>query len=291
MVGERPQPVHDLPGPADVRVVAVREVLAGGGLGEVARRHEVDVSVLHRWVTAFLDAGTAQVTNRPVGEAQRQRDRFLAAFAHETRTPLAAARGWIDLLREDSVPPHLVGPTLDRLDEALTRLEDRARDVELLAAASLGLVHPHPVPLTLRDLLDDAGGADLDVAVDEDVELHADPELMSRVVRDLADAARRPPEPAAVSVQARRAGPWVELRVVRRGPPIPTPVLQALFEPFDLDHQDSGITIGLYLARALAVVHGGTLGAEQDEETTTFWVRVPASNATGPVAANPEEVP
>ena len=52
-------------------------------------------------------------------------------------------------------------------------------------------------------------------------------------------------------------------------------VLQALFEPFDLNDDDTGVTIGLYLARALTVAHGGTVGVDQDEAGAVLWVRVP----------------
>lgn len=231
--------------------------------------------MLHRWVTAFVDAGTAQVTNRPDGDAQRQRDRFLAAFAHETRTPLASARGWVDVLRDGELPPDQVGPTLDRLDEALARLSDRTRDVELLAAASLGLLRVHPERITLEALVAGLGGA---VARDTRAEvLLVDPELMTRVLRDLVAAAALPPAPTSVVVEVQRAGPWTDVRVVRRGEPIAPRVLQTLFEPFDLNDDGSGITIGLYLARALAVAHGGAVGVDQDDHSTMFWVRVPAT--------------
>lgn len=290
VVARPPQLAHDPPERTDIRVLAVREVLSGDGFGEVARRHDVDVALLHRWVTAFVDAGTAAVTNRPALGSHAQRDRFLAAFAHETRTPLAAARGWVDLLREGAVPPHRVGATLARLDEALGRLAEHARDVELLAAASLGLVHPRPVVVTLGDLLVEQRGCSVAPA-DAGALLFVDPELVGRVLRDLVAAAGLPPGPSTARAYAAPAGPWTELSVVRTGRPIPHAVLHALFEPFDLNDDGSGITIGLYLARALAVAQGGAVGVDQEEDTTTFWVRVPGNPAATRAAADTEEEP
>ena len=52
---------------------------------------------------------------------------------------------------------------------------------------------------------------------------------------------------------------------MREADPIDPQVLHALFEPFDLNDDATGVTIGLYLARALAVAHGGTIGVEQDD--------------------------
>ena len=79
-------------------------------------------------------------------------------------------------------------------------------------------------------------------------------------------------------------GPWIELRAERDADPIDPVVLQALFEPFDLNDDATGITIGLYLARALTVAHGGTVGVEQDDRGAVLWVRVPATGGTPAVA-------
>jgi signal transduction histidine kinase len=240
----------------------------------VARRWGIDAALLHRWVTAFVDAGTAQVTNRPDPDAARQRDRFLAAFAHELRTPLAIATGWAAMIDEDLSHEELAD-TADRLQSALSRLTERTRDVELLAAASLGRLRVRPEPVTVGVL---ASGLSGPVQVDglgPDVELSVDPELFRRVLRDLWEAGHALPVPRSVRLEVCEHGPWWELRVIRDAEPIDPAVLQALFEPFDLNDDDSGVTIGLYLARALVVGHGGTIGVDQDESSATLWVRVP----------------
>src|SRR6478735_8856011 len=130
--------------PTDARVAAVLEVLAGSPAADVARRYAVDAALVHRWVRGFVEAGTAQVTNTPTAEAASQRDRFLAAFAHELRTPLAVAQGWVALLDEGDVPPSMLEQTIGRLDDSLARLSERILDVELLASASLGRLRTSP---------------------------------------------------------------------------------------------------------------------------------------------------
>jgi signal transduction histidine kinase len=83
------------------------------------------------------------------------------------------------------------------------------------------------------------------------------------------------PTPRSLQLEATTVGPWVELRVVRAADPIDPAVLTALFEPFDLNDDGTGVTIGLYLARALTVAHGGTIGVDQDDDSAVLWVRVP----------------
>lgn len=259
----------------DPRVRAVLEVLAGHGVGEVAARWSVDPALVHRWVAAFVEAGTAQVTNRPTEGAAQQRDRFLAAFAHELRTPLTTAQGWAALLEEGDVPPAAAARTVAKLSDALGRLAERVRDVELLAAASLGLLQLEPVPVTVRELAAGLPGLSEVGGLGPDVAMVADVELFGRALRDLWAAGHSHPAPRALRLEVHRADPWVELRVVRDADPIDVEVLTALFEPFDLNDDRTGVTIGLYLARALVVAHGGTLGADQDEAGAVLWIRVP----------------
>jgi signal transduction histidine kinase len=275
--------------PTDARVAAALEVLGGSPAAEVARRWAVDPALVHRWVRAFVDAGTAQVTNTPTADAASQRDRFLTAFAHELRTPLAVARGWVALLEDGDVPPSMLEETVTRLDASLAKLSERILDVELLAGASLGRVRLAPSIITVGELahglpeLDGVGGDG------PDVEVQVDPDLFRRVLRDLWEAASMRPTPQSIGLEVTTVSMWVELRIVRVADPIEPHVLQALFEPFDTNDDDTGVTIGLYLARALTVAHGGTLGADQDDHGAAFWVRIPRWPAERGRASGPDE--
>lgn len=265
--------------PVDPRVAAVLEVLGGRSTTDVAARFRVDSSLLHRWVRDFIDAGTAQVTNRPAPEVAHHRDRFLAAFAEEVRSPLTVALGWVQMLVEDEVPAARVRPSLVRLHDALERLNDRTLDVELMTTASLGRLPIHPRSISVGELVADVPGAGADPVGGEgpDVRVELDPALFRRVLRDLWEAAGITPVPRGLRFEVRTEAPWVELRVVRDGDPIRVEVLRSLFEPFELGGEADGVRIRLYLARALTVAHGGTLGVDQDEDGAVLWVKVPAA--------------
>jgi signal transduction histidine kinase len=270
----------------DARVAAVLEVLGGRTVAEVAREAIVEPVLLHRWVRAFVDAGTAQVTNNPDSDAARQRDRFLAAFAHELRTPLTVARGWGELLLDGDLPPEMVATTVERLHDALGRLAERTLDVQLLAAASLGRLTLSPRRVTVGSLVEELPGiAEVDGEGPE-LTVTVDPAMFTRVLRDLWEAGSARPTPRSLRLVARTLGPWVELRVERAADPIEPAVLQALFDPFDLNDDATGITIGLYLARALTVAHGGTVGVEQDDHGGVLWVRIPADRRDAPAVGD-----
>jgi len=273
----------------DLRVSMVLDVLGGKPVDDVAQAWDIESSLLHRWVRDFLVAGSAVVTNRPDPDDARQRDRFLAAFAHELRTPVAIARGWATMLADGDVPDEQVADSHERLADALTRLSDHILDVELSASASLGRIRVALQPLTLDELSQALPGSPR-VRRGAELTVHADPRLLSRVLRDLWNTAHRDPAPDSVSIDVVEAGSWLEIRVVREGTPISPMVLKALFDPFGTNDDATGVTIGLYLARALTVAHGGILGAEGDDQTTVLLARLPQITeepASGPDPAGP----
>ncbi len=259
----------------DPRVRMVLDVLAGRPLDSVAAAWNVEASLVQRWVGDFLAAGSSVVTNRPDGEVAVQRDRFLAAFAHELRSPVTVAQGWAMVLAEGDVPVDEVQASFGKLSEALGRLSETILDVELSTAASLGRLRLEVGPVTLEEVRQRVPGVPA-VRRGGRLTLHADAELLARILRDLWAIATREPEPASVAVDVVKEGPWHEIRVVRTGHPLGHRFLQVLMDPFGSDNDDAtGVTTGLYMARALAVAHGGIIGAEGDEDGTVLLVRLP----------------
>ncbi len=264
--------------PVESRVLAVLEVLRGRPTAEVATRWQVDADLLADWVRVFVEAGTAHVTDQPAADAAQLRDRFLAAFAHEVRTPLSMAQGWVAMLADGEVPADQGRDSLRRLHAALARLTERTFDVELMAEVLLGrlALAPQLVPVSALaaelDDLDRIGG------LGGSVEVVVDPALVRRILRDLWHAAAASPRPRARSLEVRRVGSWLELRVLREGAPVEAEAFGALFEPFAINGDGTGVTIGLHLARTLAAAHGGAVGADEADDGTVFWVRLPAGS-------------
>ena len=258
------------------RVPAVLEVLRGQPTAEVATRWHLDADELAEWVRGFVEAGTAQVTDQPAADAARQRDRFLAAFAREVRTPLSMAQGWVAMLADGEVPADQARESLHRLHAALERLTERAFDVELMAELLLGRLALAPQLVTVAALASELDDLDEIGGLGGAVEVVVDPALLRRVLRDLWHAAAASPRPHTRRLEVRRVGSWLEIRVLRDGAPVETEAFQALLEPFDVNADGTGVTIGLQLARTLAAAHGGAVGADQADDGSVFWVRVPA---------------
>jgi signal transduction histidine kinase len=265
----------------DPRVSMVLAVLAGRPVEDVAQQWDVEPTLLHRWMRDFLVAGSAVVTNHPDPDDARQRDRFLAAFAHELRTPVAVASGWAMMLAEGEVPPSQMATSHARLSEALTRLAEHLYDVELTASASLGRVPLNLEQVRVADLCKDIEGGPV-VRRGAEVTVRADPKLLLRVIRDLWTTANGDPAPESAAIEVLESAAWHEIRVIREGTPISPTVVEALFDPFGANDDATGVTLGLYMARALAVVHGGFLGAEGDDHRTVLLARLPRDSASDP---------
>lgn len=270
----------------DPRVSMVLAVVGGRTVEDVAQEWDIESSTLHRWVRDFLVAGTAVITHRPDPDEARQRDRFLAAFAHELRTPVTVAQGWAMALDDGDVPPEQVTDSVARLSEALGRLSQHIADVELTASVSLGRIRVGVQPVDLDTLCESLTGGPV-VRRGAELQVHADPELLSRILRDLWRTAHREPEPQEVWIEVVEVGSWHEIRVVREGTPIGPMILKALFDPFGSNDDATGVTTGLYMARALTVAHGGILGAEGDDQRTVLYTRLPREPTSGSGATRP----
>lgn len=265
----------------DPRVAMVLAVLGGRSAEDVALEWDVLPSLLHRWVGDFLVAGSGAITNQPDADAARQRDRFMAALAHELRTPMAIARGWAESLEEGGLSEERAAQSLERLLGALTRLSEHIVDVELAASSSLGLLQVAHEPVAVAELCVGLPGSPT-IREGAALTVHADPALLGRVLRDLWSTAHREPGPDHVAIDVVETGSWHEIRVVRQGSPISAMILRALFDPFDANDDTTGVTDGLYLARALVVAHGGFLGAEGDTHETVLFARLPRAPAIDP---------
>ena len=293
MVADPPVPPPGSSSAVDPRVRIVLDVMAGSSVAAVAAEWNVEASLVERWVADFVAAGTSAVTNRPDQDVAVQRDRFMAAFAHELRTPVTVAQGWAMALAGGDLPPDRVHRSFERLSKALGRLSELILDVELSTAASLGRLELDAGPVTLDEVRQQVSGLPA-VRRGGALTLHADAELLARILRDLWVTANRDPAPDSVAVDVVTNGPWHEIRVVRTGHPLGHRLLQVLMDPFGSDNDNTmGVTTGLYTARALAVAHGGIIGAEGDEDRTVLLVRLPRPDvATGrrPNTTEEEEV-
>jgi two-component system sensor histidine kinase KdpD len=211
---------------------------------------------------------------KPLAEADRLRSALLAAVSHDLRRPLASATTAISSLRSPDVTLSRAdrAELLETADEslvALSALVTDLLDVTRLQAGALGVaVRPVALDDVVGGALDELhlspGQVTLDLAAVPLVD--ADAALLQRaVVNLLSNAIRFSPDGSPPALATSRFGDRVQLRVVDRGPGIPSEQRDEIFVPFqrlgDLDNT-AGIGLGLSLSKGFVEAMGGTLEAE-----------------------------
>jgi len=212
----------------------------------------------------------------PFVEADRMRTALLNAVSHDLRTPIASAKAAVSSLRSREVAwsepdrQELLANAdlaLDRLTALVTNLLDLSR----LQAGVLSVVaRPIGVDDVVSRALDHAAlGHPIELDIAEELpEVVADPGLLERVVANLVEnAVRYTPPDQEIRVAASTHGSVVELRVIDRGPGIPSADREAVFAPFqrrdDKTASDgAGVGLGLAIARGFTEAMHGTISLE-----------------------------
>jgi two-component system sensor histidine kinase KdpD len=142
-------------------------------------------------------------------------------------------------------------------------------DVSRLQAGALAVaVQPVDPADAILPALEElgAGPASVDIDLDADAVVRADPVLLQRVIVNLlANAVRFSPEGQKVRIATSRFGSTAEIRIIDHGPGIPAERRDDVFVPFQrLGDTDNSTGLGLGLALSKGFVEGmdGTLTPE-----------------------------
>lgn len=232
-------------------------------------------------------------------EAEYLKDEFVGIVAHELRTPLAALKGFADMLLVQTARKH--GPALaDWQNEALEEIElattrlvkltEELLDVTRLQTGRLLLqrIPTNVVSLTqrvVRLLQQTTTRHQLEVRTTQPALLaNIDPGRIEQVLTNLvSNAIKYSPEggPVTITLREEIATRSVEISVQDKGIGIPQHQQAQIFGRFmRADNAQawgiSGTGLGLYICRELVERHGGRLWFESEEGNgSTFFLTLP----------------
>ncbi|WP_244316712.1 response regulator [Pannonibacter tanglangensis] len=241
--------------------------------------------------------------NAELEEADRMKDRFLAATSHELRTPLNGIIGISETLGAGAMGEfapaqksqlHLIALSARRL----SRLVDDLLDIYRIREGRMRLdLQPLDVAQSLRNVLQLARpmltGEPVTLRVDVDGEVpavHADPVRFEQILFNLITNAVKYGGEGRIEISARRSdgprGPRVAIAIRDFGPGISPDSLERIFHPLEQitgsgsrAAMQEGTGLGLTIARNLAVLMSGTIEVESTlGEGSTFTVSLPASD-------------
>lgn len=224
------------------------------------------------------------------------REKFIAVLGHDLRNPLFAITAGAELLvkrladdRSRTIAEHILTSghratqlVRDVLDFARGRLGDGiplniqlCPDLdEALRHVAAELQRVHPQRLISLNICDLSG-------------IYCDRERICQVLSNLiANALQHGNENGPIDVSARISGSIFVLGVHNTGEPIPPQVMTHMFEPFSHPASDApqvGLGLGLYIAKQIALAHGGRMEVRSSAETgTLFSLYLPVNRAATP---------
>ena len=271
--------------------LGVLEVLAVGEDAFTPRDGETLALLAEQSAIALRNARLIEELQR----SNRLKDDFLANLSHEIRTPLTGIVGWAEVLldshREDADARRALEAILGQAD-MLTRMLGDLIDLSRIDNFGLELRRgPVSIPEILSAALDAVSpgarrrGVVIQCTLDPDLpELEGDAARLKQVLWNLlANGVKFSPSGGTVHVAGRPApGGGVEIAVEDEGHGIDPEFLPFVFERFRQEETSSnrrfgGLGVGLAIARAIVLAHGGTIVAESDgrERGSRFRVTFP----------------
>ena len=238
-----------------------------------------------------------------LNRVSRTRELFLATVSHEMRTPLSALSMRVDLLLHtlQDMPPALKTALL----AMRMHVRQEAAMVEDLidAARTLtGTMSVERVPVSLGRIVRDAvsttevNASEKRITLSvtpfdhgDHIELDADPRRLQQVLWNLIlNAIKFTPAGGAIELAIQRDADAVRIVVRDSGQGILPEDLPHVFGAFTLQsHANaSGLGLGLYIARRLVELHGGSLAvsSEGKDRGASFTVSLPVRPAKRAIA-------
>lgn len=219
--------------------------------------------------------------------AERERELFLAALGHDLRSPLGAitlAAG--SLLRHATIPESAM-KTVARIaysGDRMARLIEQLLDFARARAGQKMALTPRRVDLAelwqhaLDDVILSQPDRQITLRCEGNPVGEWDPDRVLQLFQNLVWNAVQYGDPARpISVTVRSERDEVTSEVHNYGPPIPPEMLPVLFDPFRRGRGGGrGLGLGLYIARQIALAHGGRLDVSSSAEAgTSFRVTLP----------------
>lgn len=227
-------------------------------------------------------------------ETDRRKDEFIATLAHELRNPLAPISNAISMLKlapGNTETFARATEMIERQTAHLVRLVDDLLDLSRISRGKMELrrkrIELAPViHQAVETCSPGAESACQEIVVElpaQSIYLDADPVRLAQVVSNLLNnACKFAGQHGRIKLAVERLGDDVLITVKDNGIGIPPDLLGFIFEMFaqvdqSLERSQSGLGIGLTLAKQLVELHGGSIEAHSEGtgKGSEFVIRLP----------------
>ncbi len=227
-----------------------------------------------------------------LAEQELARREFLTNIAHELRTPLMAAGGFLQLVQKGIIPQEKLMMTVDTVSRNIQHITTLVNDILFLQEMDLILPKFQPVNMCLlaesvaEKYQDKAAGNLITIHIEAPQVLamvSGDPKSLERALTALVDnAVKFSPHGGQVIIKLHEEDNYVVADIIDQGIGIETSQIPRIFDRFyhierSGERLFSGIGLGLAITNQVIKQHNGRLSVQSEPGTgSTFTVRLKA---------------
>ncbi len=234
--------------------------------------------------------------NEQLQALNASKDTFFSIISHDLRSPLAASLGYSELLQtqiEGGAEKDEQQTTARKLHLTIKHLHSLLENLLTWSRIQLGAMQYDPEELELREIAEynldlfiskaEQKQICLECAVQDDVMVYADYNMLNTVIRNLvSNALKFTPSAGTITISARRHDErFCEMAVSDTGDGINEADIPKLFR-IDMQHStvgtagEKGTGLGLSLCQDLVQKNGGKIWVESEQDMgTTFKLTLP----------------
>ena len=229
------------------------------------------------------------------------RGQFMGNIAHELRTPMTSIQGFIEGMRDGTIPPEEHEKYLAVVAQEtarLSRLVQNMLDITRLEAGEVPIhAREYDIFTTVTDVVladeqrIEEGHIDIEGLGGPPARVWADPDLVHQIVYNLVDnAIKFTPPGGVIRFAAAPQGEQLALSIENTGTGIAADALPYVFERFYKEDRSRGLNtrgagLGLHISKVLVGLMGGTIRVESEEgQWCRFTFTLPARAPAAPPA-------
>ncbi|WP_353654228.1 HAMP domain-containing sensor histidine kinase [Agrobacterium sp. Ap1] len=224
------------------------------------------------------------------------REQFVAILSHDLRNPVASITAATRMLAKEALSDRgkqvlgLMQGSALRMSSLIENILDFAR-ARLGTGIGLSLQTEQSLQLLIDQVVQELRAVHPDHEILASYEplqpLTCDPLKIGQLVSNLlGNALTHGDKTQPIRLDCKTRHGQLRLSVANGGKPIPDAVIPTLFDPFVRGQSEGykdGLGLGLFIAKQISTVHGGTLDVSSGEDETMFTFTMPLNGPGGSV--------
>ena len=238
---------------------------------------------------AFDQLAKAEEKLKKEREIAVLRDQFIAILGHDLRNPLNAISSSAQLLSRLNLDERggritkIIKDSSFRMNGLIENMLDFATG-RLGEGITINKTPDEDLEKLLVQVVDELQAIwpsrDIKLSFDLAFPVNADGKRVAQLLSNLlANALNYSPADSTVEITAISNTDGFNLCVANEGKQIPAAAMERLFQPFsrgEVEPNQKGLGLGLYIASEIAIAHDGTLDVSSTPDKTCFTLRLPA---------------